>query len=124
MLVAPKVTVADLRGHPAAINFWASWCQPCRRESPQLERLSRSLHGGASVVGVDYSDDASNARGLIRELHLSYPNLRDGSGEVGDAYGLTGLPTTAILDSGGRIVQLLRGPQTATSVRSALRAAE
>jgi peroxiredoxin len=74
-------------------------------------------------VGVDYSDDASSARALIRQLHLSYPNLRDGNGEVGDSYGLTGLPTTAIVDSRGRIVQLLRGPQTAASVRSALRSA-
>ena len=122
VLVAPRVTVAALRGHPAAINFWASWCEPCRHESPQLERLARSLHGPA-VVGVDYSDDPASARGLIRELHLSYPNLRDGNGEVGDSYGLTGLPTTAILDSRGRIVQLLRGPQTAASVRRALRAA-
>ncbi len=124
VLVGPRATLAGLRGRPAAVNFWASWCGPCKHESPELERLYRTLHGRASLVGVDYSDDASNARALIRELHLTYPNLRDGSGEVGDSYGLTGLPTTAILDSQGRVVRLLRGPQTASSVRSALRSAQ
>ncbi len=124
VLVGPRATLAGLRGHPAAINFWASWCEPCRRELPQLERLSRSLNGSASLVGVDYSDDAGSARALIRELHLTYPILRDGNGAVGDSYGLSGLPTTAILDPQGRVARLLRGPQTAASVRSALRAAE
>lgn len=120
VLVGPRATLASLRGRPAAVNFWASWCQPCRRESPQLERLYRSLQGRASLVGVDYRDDATSAMQLIRELDLTYPNLRDGSGVVGERYGLTGLPTTAILDSQGRVVRLLRGPQTAASVRSAL----
>jgi cytochrome c biogenesis protein CcmG, thiol:disulfide interchange protein DsbE len=124
VLVGPRATIAGLRGRPAAVNFWASWCEPCRRESPQLERLFRSLEGRASLVGVDYSDDAASARALIHELHLTYPNLRDGNGEVGDSYGLTGLPTTAILDSQGRVVRLLRGPQTAASVRGALRSAQ
>jgi len=123
VLVGPKVTLAGLRGRPAAINFWASWCEPCRREMPQLERLFRSLKGEATLVGVDYSDDGGSARALIRELHVTYPNLRDGSGEVGDSYGLGGLPTTVIVDPQGRVVRLLRGPQTAASVRSALRSA-
>jgi thiol-disulfide isomerase/thioredoxin len=124
VLVGPRVTLAGMRGRPAAVNFWASWCEPCRRESPELERLYRSLGGRASLVGVDYKDDATSARQMIRELHLTYPNLRDGNGVVGERYGLTGLPTTAILDSRGRVVRLLRGPQTADSVRSALRSAQ
>lgn len=124
VLVGPRATLASLRGRPVAVNFWASWCQPCRRESPQLERLYRSLQGRASLVGVDYKDDATSAMQMIRELDLTYPNLRDGSGVVGERYGLTGLPTTAILDSQGRVVRLLRGPQTAASVRSALLSAQ
>lgn len=123
VLVPPRVTLADLRGRPAAINFWASWCRPCREESPQLERLHRTLGGRAGLVGVDYSDDAGSARSLIRELRLTYPNLRDPEGVVGERYGLVGLPTTAIIDSHGRLVQMLRGPQTAASVSAALRRA-
>ncbi len=120
VLVPPRQTVASLRGKPAAINFWASWCEPCRKESPELERLFWSLHGRAALVGVDYSDDAASARSFIREFHLTYPMLRDPDGLVGDRYGVTGLPTTAILDPQGRIVQLLRGPQTQASVNAAL----
>ncbi|MFN8160232.1 MAG: TlpA disulfide reductase family protein [Solirubrobacterales bacterium] len=123
VLVGPRVTLADLRGRPAAVNFWASWCEPCRREAPALERLQRRLGGRAALVGVDYSDDPGSARQMIRDLGLTYPNLRDGSGEVGDAYGLTGLPATAILDPQGRLLRLLRGPQTAASVAGALREA-
>jgi cytochrome c biogenesis protein CcmG, thiol:disulfide interchange protein DsbE len=123
VLVPPRQTLASLHGRPAAINFWASWCDPCRKESPELERLYRSLHGKANIVGVDYSDAADSARSFIREFHLTYPMLRDPDGRIGDRYGVTGLPTTAILDSQGQIVQLLRGPQTKDSVGEALREA-
>jgi thiol-disulfide isomerase/thioredoxin len=124
VLVPPRQTLASLRGKPAAINFWASWCGPCRKESPDLERLYRSLRGSAGLVGVDYSDDAGNARDFIAEFHLSYPILRDPDGKVGDRYGVTGLPATAIINSRGRIVELLRGPQSARTVGQALRQAD
>jgi cytochrome c biogenesis protein CcmG/thiol:disulfide interchange protein DsbE len=120
VLVPPRQTLASLRGKPAAVNFWASWCEPCRKESPDLQSLYRSLHGRAGLVGVDYSDSAGNARDFIDEFGLGYPMLSDPDGKVGDAYGVTGLPATAILDTQGRIVTLLRGPQTAASVRKAL----
>lgn len=123
VLVPPAVQVASLRGRPAAINFWASWCEPCRREAPDLERLSRELHGSASVIGVDWTDGLDSARAFIREHNMTYPNLRDQDGVVGQRYGLFGLPTTFILDSHGTISAVLRGPQTAQSVRQALEAA-
>jgi thiol-disulfide isomerase/thioredoxin len=124
VLVPPRQTLTSLRGKPAAINFWASWCGPCRKESPDMERLYRSLKGSAGLVGVDYSDGAGNARDFIAEFHLSYPILRDPDGKVGDRYGVTGLPATAIIDSKGRIVELLRGPQSAQTVGQALRQAD
>src|ERR1700730_9075587 len=68
VLVPPKATLAMLGGKPAAINFWASWCEPCRKETPELVRLSRSLHGQAWLVGVDYSDDRDSAQAFIREF--------------------------------------------------------
>jgi cytochrome c biogenesis protein CcmG, thiol:disulfide interchange protein DsbE len=123
VLVPPRTTLASLRGKPAAVNFWASWCDPCRKETPELERLFRSLHGEAQLIGVDYSDDRGSAESFIREFGVTYPVLRDPDGQVGDRYGVTGLPTTAILDPRGRIVQLLRGPQSEDSVRLALGAA-
>jgi thiol-disulfide isomerase/thioredoxin len=119
VLVGPKATLGTLHGKPALVNFWASWCTPCRKETPELERLKSSLGGRAGLVGVDWSDAASNARAFIARHHLTYPNLRDGDGSVGDRFHLAGLPTTFVLDSEGRIRQTLRGPQTtATLMRS------
>jgi thiol-disulfide isomerase/thioredoxin len=123
VLVPPAVRIETLRGEPAAINFWASWCEPCRREAPNLERLSRSLHGRARVVGVDWTDGLGSARSFIRRYHLTYPNLRDAEGVVGHRYGLYGLPTTFIVDSRGRIADVLPGPQSAPDLRRALRVA-
>jgi thiol-disulfide isomerase/thioredoxin len=123
VLVPPAVQIASLHGKPAAINFWASWCEPCRREAPDLERLNRSLHGRAAVVGVDWSDGLGSAHTFIRDHQMTYPNLRDVDGAVGQKYGLFGLPTTFIVDSEGTITRVLRGPQTAQSVRQALQAA-
>jgi thiol-disulfide isomerase/thioredoxin len=56
VLVPPRLTLAELRGKPAVIHFWASWCGPCHKEAPEIERFARSLHGRANLVGIDLSD--------------------------------------------------------------------
>ncbi len=120
VLVPPKVTVASLRGKPAAINFWASWCSPCQKEAPELERVAQALHGRASLVGVDWTDGTGAARSYVDQHHLTYPNLIDADGVTGQDYGLNGLPTTFIVDARGRITAVLRGPQTAGDLLRAL----
>jgi len=119
-LVPPRVTVADLRGKPAAINFWASWCDPCRNEAAGIAALARSFHGRARLVGVDWSDSVTGARAFVRRYGWRFPVLRDANGAAGDAYGIRGLPTTFILDARGRIAQVLRGPQSPAAIRRAL----
>ena len=123
VLYPPRVSLASLAGRPAVVNFWASWCGPCRKEAPELKRLDRQLGGRARLVGVDWSDNAASARAFIRKAGWTYPNLRDGGGAVGNRYGLRGLPTTFILDGRGRIVRQMTGPQTVASVLDGLRAA-
>jgi cytochrome c biogenesis protein CcmG/thiol:disulfide interchange protein DsbE len=123
VLQPPKVTLAKLRGKPALVNFWASWCDPCRREAPELERLYRSLHGTAHLVGVDYTDQEDAARSFIHHYGWTFPVLSDPNGVYGARYEFSGLPTTVILNSQGRIAQTLRGPQTMSDFRQALRAA-
>lgn len=120
VLIGPRVTLSSLRGRPAAINFWASWCQPCRHEAPQLERFARSLHGQARLVGVDWSDGLSGARSFLHRYGWTFPVLRDAEGTVGARYGLIGLPTTFVLNSRGQIVRTLSGPQTESRLRAAL----
>jgi thiol-disulfide isomerase/thioredoxin len=120
VLVPPRVTLASLRGKPAAINFWASWCPPCRKEAPDLERVAGLLRGRARLVGVNWSDGTSAARSYVDQYHLTFPNLIDPDGVAGNKYGLNGLPTTFILDSQGKIADVLRGPQSAGSLLRAL----
>jgi cytochrome c biogenesis protein CcmG, thiol:disulfide interchange protein DsbE len=123
VLRPPKVSLASLRGEPALINFWASWCEPCRQEAPELERFQRSLRGGR-LVGVDYTDRENAGRDFVHQYGWSFPILDDPDGVYGARYDLPGLPTTVVLDAGGRIVETLRGPQTAADLRRALRAAQ
>jgi cytochrome c biogenesis protein CcmG/thiol:disulfide interchange protein DsbE len=121
VLVGPRRTLASLRGKPAVIHFWASWCGPCRREAPELARLPAALGSRARLVGVDWNDAVGAARLFVQRYHWRFPSLIDGSGAVGDRYGLTGMPTTFILDRRGRVRVTLRGPQSVASVMAALR---
>ncbi|HEY4427799.1 MAG TPA: TlpA disulfide reductase family protein [Solirubrobacteraceae bacterium] len=116
--------LAGAHGRPSLIVFWASWCEPCTREAPDIERFYRSPAGAGRVAGVDWSDALPGARSFVRRYSWTFPNMRDGEGTVGNAYRLTGLPTTFVLDGRGRIRTLLRGPQTAASLTRALTAVE
>jgi cytochrome c biogenesis protein CcmG, thiol:disulfide interchange protein DsbE len=123
-LAGPPTSLATLRaaahGRPALVVFWASWCEPCRREAPAVERFALSAAGRGRVVGVDWSDEAQSARRFVHEYRWSFPNLRDGEGTDGYAYGLTGLPTTFVIGADGRIEATLRGPQTEQTLGRAL----
>jgi thiol-disulfide isomerase/thioredoxin len=127
-LIGGPVTLASLlagaHGHPALVVFWASWCGPCAQEAPALERFSQTAAGRGRIVGVDWSDALSGARAFIHRYAWSFPNVRDGEGLIGNAYRLTGLPTTFVIDTHGRIRAALRGPQSARSLQSALATVE
>jgi thiol-disulfide isomerase/thioredoxin len=105
---------------PVLVTFWASWCGPCAHEAPALERFSRSRAGRGRLIGVNWSDTLSGARGFIRRYRWSFSDVRDGDGTVGNDYRITALPTTFLLDSSGRIRQVLRGPQDERSLARAL----
>jgi cytochrome c biogenesis protein CcmG, thiol:disulfide interchange protein DsbE len=120
-LSGAKVSLTALRGRPALVTFWASWCEPCENEAPALERFSRGLGAGAALVGVNWSDPSlSAARSFVKRYRWSFPNVRDPQGSVGRAYGITSLPTTFVLDGSGRMRATLRGPQTQQTLAGAL----
>jgi cytochrome c biogenesis protein CcmG/thiol:disulfide interchange protein DsbE len=108
----PDRSLADYRGKVVVLNVWASWCVPCRDESPLLERWHRRISTkGGTVLGVDVQDIDSDARGFIREYKLTYPHLRDKEGDdVRSAYGTVGYPETFVIDRRGRVAALMRGP--------------
>jgi thiol-disulfide isomerase/thioredoxin len=113
-------TLADAHGRATLITFWASWCGPCAREAPALQRFSQSSAGRGRLIGVDWSDARSGARSFVHRYAWTFPVLRDAEGTVGNDYRLTGLPSTFVLDSAGRIRSVLRGPQDASSLARAL----
>lgn len=122
-LSGSPVSLASLRGHPAFVNFWASWCGPCEAEAASLERFARSVRGRATVIGVNWEDlSRTNALAFVHHYGWTFPNLRDPDGTVGRRYGITAfLPTTFVLDSAGRMRLSLHGPQTEQSLNAALR---
>jgi cytochrome c biogenesis protein CcmG, thiol:disulfide interchange protein DsbE len=119
----PAVDLADLRGKPALVDFFASWCGPCAEEAPTLRKLSQNLGGEATIVAVDWDDAGGPARAFVRKHGWTFPVLADTAGTAGEKYGLVGLPTSFVLDSQGRIVATFRGPQSEARLRQALREA-
>lgn len=99
-----KVSLAELRGRPAVLNFWASWCVPCREEGPDLAASARAHAGRVVFLGIDVQDFTSDARKFLRRLAVPYASVRDGGDSTYTDYGLTGLPETYYLDRDGRIV--------------------
>ena len=100
-----KLDLASLRGKPVVINFWASWCVPCKGEAKMLEQAWRQYRSqGVVFVGIDYHDVKSDARTFLTHHGITYPTVLDGSGMIGDRYGLTGVPETYFVDRSGRLV--------------------
>ena len=105
------LSLAELRGKAVVVNFWASWCDPCEDESPYLEELWRERRGeGLVLVGVNEEDVSKDARRFARRQGLTYPLVRDRSGELRDDYKLRGYPETFVLDRRGRVVERIAGP--------------
>jgi cytochrome c biogenesis protein CcmG/thiol:disulfide interchange protein DsbE len=102
-------SLADYRGRVVVLNFWASWCEPCRAEAPILERTQRALGSRGTVLGVTYKDFADDSRKFVSHYGLTYPNLRDDRLQLADKYGTRALPETFVIDREGRIVALSRG---------------
>jgi cytochrome c biogenesis protein CcmG/thiol:disulfide interchange protein DsbE len=107
---AGRTSLASLRGHVVVLNFWASWCEPCRVEAPLLERAQRQLEKRrGEVLGVTYLDTAPDSRSFVARYRLTYPEARDTEGDFAHAYGTNQLPETFLIDRRGRIVAISRG---------------
>jgi cytochrome c biogenesis protein CcmG/thiol:disulfide interchange protein DsbE len=98
-----RVSLAELRGHPVVLNFWASWCLPCKAEAPRLAAAAKAHAGDVLFLGIDVQDFKSDARRFLTKYNANYVSVRDGGDSTYSAYGLTGLPETYYLDARGRI---------------------
>jgi cytochrome c biogenesis protein CcmG/thiol:disulfide interchange protein DsbE len=100
-------TLADYRGKVVLVNLFASWCVQCQLEAPVLDRAETLLraHGG-TVLGITYSDTPSDALTFVRDYHVNYPVLEDVSGNLANAYNVSGVPDSYLINRQGKIVAL------------------
>lgn len=108
------------RGKPVLVNFWASWCPPCRDEVPVLEQGYQTYHDRVAFAGVDVWDTDTDAKAFLQRYNAVYPNGPDPAGRIAIDYGLTGVPETFFIDATGRIVHHFVGPLDQATLNSLL----
>lgn len=99
------VSLASVRGQPVVVNFFASWCVPCRKEMPALQAVAAKVQGRVAFLGVDHQDDRSGALQLLADTGVQYPTGYDPDGKVATSYGLFGMPTTLFVAPDGRLLE-------------------
>ena len=120
---ADVVSLASFRGRPLVINFWSSWCIPCRTEMPLLESAFRSGGGKVAFVGIDTNDTSDAADAFIAQVHVTYPLASDPRSDLSVPYGLVGLPITVFISPSGKILGRHIGQLNAGTLQADLRAA-
>ena len=105
------MSLASLAGHPVVINFWASWCHPCRQEFPELAAAYRRDRAqGLEIVGISYQDIPSDARSFAAQEHAGWILARDDSGSVAAVYGVRAIPTVFFVRRDGTIAARMFAP--------------
>jgi cytochrome c biogenesis protein CcmG/thiol:disulfide interchange protein DsbE len=105
------ISLDDLRGQGVVLNFWASWCDPCREEAALLEQTwRREQDNGVIFIGLDYLDQEPAAKAYLAEFDITYPNGPDLQSQAARRYGIKGVPETFFISPDGQIVQTVIGP--------------
>lgn len=113
------VALTAYAGHPVIVNFFASWCAPCQRETPLIARFYRAEHGRVTVLGVDVNDSSSAALAFVHKTGVGYPVLADPAPMAATlAYGVVALPQTFFLNAQHRIVKRVISAVTLTDLRT------
>lgn len=117
LLGGGTLSSSDLAGAPVVFNFWASWCDPCIAEAPDIERAAKKYQAqGVKVIGIDYRDTDQDAARFVQDNGITYPILRDPEGVLATKFGVTGVPETYFIDANYRFFAIGEG----TSQGSAL----
>jgi cytochrome c biogenesis protein CcmG, thiol:disulfide interchange protein DsbE len=116
-----RVRLADLRGRPVVLNFWASWCPPCLAEMPEFQRVHRRLADRVAFLGVNQRDQARAAERLARSSGVTYPLAVDPAGRAFDAFGGLGMPTTVLIRADGTVADIFAGQLDETLLSERIR---
>jgi cytochrome c biogenesis protein CcmG/thiol:disulfide interchange protein DsbE len=111
-----NVSLSDYAGRPLIVNFFASWCEPCQRETPLLARFYRAEHGRVAIVGLDENDVLGSAMSFTHREGVGYPVGFDPQVTAASAFGVAGLPQTFFLDARHRIVDRVFGAVTQAAI--------
>ena len=118
-----EVSLRELRGTPVVLNFWASWCDPCRAEAKVLERAWKG-QSGVLFLGLDAQDAREDSRDFISQFGLTFPHVRDPGNDTQRAWGVTGLPETYFIGADGRVVGHVIGTVDDAQLREGIAAAK
>jgi thiol-disulfide isomerase/thioredoxin len=120
----PKIRLSELEGKAVILDFWATWCMPCRVQAPIVDRVAKDLEGrGLVALGVVTGDSAENAEKFIAEHKVSYASVLDEQSEASQRFGVVGLPTMIVLDRKGEIVATRKGLVSEKELRGIVEAA-
>lgn len=112
-------TLAEMEGTPVVLNMWATWCKPCVKEMPAFDEVAAGTDA-VRIIGVNVADEPADAEAFARDLGVGYEQFTDPSGELSDAFEVTGLPATAFIDADGKVVEVHAGAYTADELREAI----
>jgi cytochrome c biogenesis protein CcmG/thiol:disulfide interchange protein DsbE len=111
-LQGKTVRLSDFRGHLVVLNFWATWCQPCQEEIPQLINLQKQAGTALTIVGVDRMEPANEVATYVKKAGIDYPVVLDATGHVSAIYGVTGQPESFWISPSGTLLLHVPGPMT------------
>ena len=118
-----ELSLSNFKGKPVVLNFWASWCDPCKEEAPLLENAWKQMQAlGKDVVflGIDYQDSSSNSLSFLQLNRITYPTVVDADGSVATRYGLTSLPETVFINRNGTVTSKVSRQLTAQALSSGI----
>ena len=116
------VSLAQFRGKPVILNFWATWCGPCNAEMPNLEKVYQQHKDDVVILAIDQGDTGDQVKGFSEIYHLNFPLILDQQMQVGDRYRVNALPTTVFVDKQGIIREIhIGGPMTTDFIESRIR---